>query len=64
MSATHETSDADRGVYFDMAREDACGCCGATIREGETAIYDADGLLCGYECGCGDPHYADAAAPQ
>lgn len=45
--------------YFTVARDVYCESCGELILSGEEALYDADGVLCGYECGCGDPYYAD-----
>ena len=59
MTSIHETSPGDRGVWFDIAREHPCQSCNTPIREGEQAIYTDDGLLYGYECGCGDPEAAD-----
>ena len=47
------------GTYFAVAEDTPCGICGEVIAAGDTAIWDADDRLCGYECGCGDPHFAD-----
>lgn len=59
-----ETAAGDRGVYFDVACDTECGCCDEPISAGEMVMYDEDGTLCGYVCGCGDPRNADVPDGQ
>lgn len=47
------------GVIFAVDADTPCGSCGEVIQRGDDAVYDADDRLCGYDCGCGDPYYAD-----
>lgn len=50
-------------TYKTALHEQSCGNCKEyTIQPGEEYVVDADGVVCGYECGCGDPFYADGAS--
>ena len=47
------------GPIFSAAFPGECGFCSEPFDEGDDIRYDADGVLVGFDCGCGDPYYAD-----
>jgi hypothetical protein len=52
-------SDERPGPLFRARYPGECGSCFEPFEEGDEVRYDADDVLVGYECGCGDPYYAD-----